>query len=111
MAVPSRRDPEEVRAALARWLAAKLGHDVSLAPLPGPAFSGFSNETLLFDASWDGGSLGVAVRLEPSGHQVFPDTAFETQVRVIRALEPTEVRVPRILWHEPDRSVLGMINR
>ena len=38
---------------------------------------------------------------------MFPDTLFETQVQVIQALGPTAVRVPEILWYEPDRSVLG----
>jgi aminoglycoside phosphotransferase (APT) family kinase protein len=107
--VRSELDQEEVRARLARWLSAKLGYEVSLTALPGPAFSGFSNETLLFDATWDARKLGMAVRLEPSGHQVFPDAAFSTQVRVIRSLERTGVRAPRILWDEPhpDPSVLG----
>ena len=107
MAIRGARDPEEVRGALTWWLAERLGHDVSLTALPGPAFSGFSNETHLFDVSWDDGSLGIAVRVEPSGHQVFPDTAFDTQIRVIRGLEPTAVRAPRILWDESDPSVLG----
>ena len=107
MPVRSELDPEQTQAALTSWVGSKLGREVALWPLPGPAFSGFSNETLLYDVSWDGGSTGIAVRLEPSGHQVFPDTAFETQIRVIRALEPTEVRAPRILWDEPDRDVLG----
>jgi aminoglycoside phosphotransferase (APT) family kinase protein len=108
VAVPTRRDPEQLRASLGRWLAAKLEtDDVELFELPGPAFSGFSNETLLFDVRADDRELGIAVRLEPSGHQVFPETLFDTQIRVIRALEPTPVRAPRILWHEPDRDVLG----
>ena len=83
MTVPAARDPQRILAALGGWLGAKLGGDVDLVELPSPAFSGFSNETLLFDASWDGGSLGVAVRLEPSGHQVFPDTAFERTGRPV----------------------------
>jgi aminoglycoside phosphotransferase (APT) family kinase protein len=107
MPVRSELDQEGVRTRLTTWLSEKLEYDVALTPLPGPAFSGFSNETLLYDATWDGGVLGLAVRLEPSGHQVFPDTAFPTQIRVIRALEPTDVRAPRILWDEPDPSVLG----
>ena len=108
MAVRTERDPAQTRAALTKWLRTKLGsRDVELIDLPGPQFSGFSNETLLFDVAAPERSFGIAVRLEPSGHQVFPDTAFDLQVRVIRSLEDTEVRVPRILWHEQDRSVLG----
>jgi len=74
----------------------------------------------MFDALWTEGAgspqtLGMAVRLEPSGHQVFPDprrhqrtgTLFEIQVQVVQALGPTQIPVPEILWYEPDRSVLG----
>jgi aminoglycoside phosphotransferase (APT) family kinase protein len=105
--VRSELDREAIQSALTVWVGGKLGREVTLRELPGPAFSGFSNETLLYEVTWDGGSLGIAVRLEPSGHRVFPDTAFATQIRVIRALEPTDVRAPTILWDEPDPSVLG----
>src|SRR2546423_6778866 len=108
MAVPTSRDPAQTRAALTDWLQQKLGSaDVELTELPGPQFSGFSNETLLFDVRHGDRVFGIAVRLEPSVHRVFPETAFELQIRVIRSLEGTAVRVPTILWHEPDRTVLG----
>src|SRR5437763_10527650 len=112
MPVPTQRDSDTVRTSLETWLGTKVGAaDLTLSSLPGPAFSGFSNETLLFDAVWSEGgdprSLGIAVRLEPSGHQVFPDTLVETQIKVMQALGPTVVPAPRILWHEPDPSVLG----
>lgn len=77
-----------------------------------PGLSGFSNETLLFDATWDDGTgpatRSLVVRVEPSGHQVFPSTEFDTQVRVLRALRAEgSVPVPEVLWFEEDRSVLG----
>ena len=82
MAVRTERDPAQTRAALTKWLRTKLGsRDVELIGLPGPQFSGFSNETLLFDVALPERSFGIAVRLEPSGHQVFPDTAFEVAAR------------------------------
>jgi aminoglycoside phosphotransferase (APT) family kinase protein len=108
MAVPTTRDPAATRAALTDWMRRQIGSpEVELTDLPGPQFSGFSNETLLFDVATPERSFGIALRLEPGGHQVFPDTAFDLQVRVIRSLEDTAVRVPRILWYEPDRAVLG----
>lgn len=113
MAVAADRDHAETRAALADWLRARTGaHDVEVGDLSIPGLSGFSNETLLFDATWDDGAgpvtRGLVLRVEPSGHQVFPSTAFEEQVRVLRALaaEPS-VPVPDVLWFEEDRSVLG----
>jgi len=113
VAVNAQRDPEEFRARFGAWLASRVGgRDVELSDLGGPAYSGFSNETLLVDASWKdplgGGHFRrLAVRLEPSAHQVFPDVGFERQVRVIRTLETTAVKVPRIPWFEEDPAVLG----
>lgn len=101
------------RAGLAAWLAQRTGAaDVEVGEVSIPGVSGFSNETLIFDATWDAGSgserHGLVVRVEPSGHQVFPSTEFDAQVRVLRALhEEGSVPVPRVLWFEEDRSILG----
>ena len=73
-----------------------------------PGLSGFSNETLLFDARWDGVTQRLVIRVEPTGHTVFPATAFDTQVAVLRALaEVPSVPVPEVLWFEEDDDVLG----
>lgn len=107
------RDHAQTRAALARWLARRAGvPGVQVGELSIPGLSGFSNETLLFDATWDDGggpeTRALVVRVEPSGHQVFPSTEFDTQVRVLRALRAEgSVPVPDVLWFEEDRSVLG----
>ena len=95
--------------ALAEWLSARLGGTaVEVGPLTIPGLSGFSNETILFDAAWDGAVHGLVVRVEPSGHQVFPSTAFDEQVRVLRALHADgQVPVPEVRWFEEDRGVLG----
>jgi aminoglycoside phosphotransferase (APT) family kinase protein len=77
-----------------------------------PGLSGFSNETLIFDATWDDGdgpaTHGLVIRVEPSGHTVFPSTAFDLQVRVMQALhDEGSVPVPEVLWFEQDTAVLG----
>lgn len=73
-----------------------------------PGLSGFSNETLLFDATWDGAVHHLVIRVEPSGHQVFPSTAFDEQVKVLRALHADgAVPVPEVLWFEEGTGVLG----
>ncbi|MCA1726730.1 MAG: phosphotransferase family protein, partial [Actinobacteria bacterium] len=101
----------ELRERLSAWLAEHLGPDVELSGFDSPAFSGFSNETLLLDATWtergETRTRGLAVRLEPGQHQVFTDTLFDTQVRVMSALGATVVPVPEVLWSEPDTNVLG----
>src|SRR5688572_2334316 len=109
MAVAAVRDHTETRAALARWLASQVGGEpVTVGELSIPGLSGFSNETILFEAEWDGRRHPLVVRVEPSGHQVFPSTEFDAQVEVLRALHADgSVPVPEILWFEPDRSILG----
>lgn len=113
MAVAKERDPVATQRALAEWLAARTGAgDVQVGEVSIPGLSGFSNETLLFDATWDDGdgpaTHGLVIRVEPSGHTVFPATAFDLQVQVMQALHAEgSVPVPEVLWFEEDTGVLG----
>lgn len=112
MALPSPRDPQVTRATLAGWLAERVGAPVEVSEPSGPPLTGFSNETILVEASWDDGPgatpRGLAVRVQPTLHTVFPDDTFEVQHRVLAALgSDPEVRVPRLRWIEDDPTVLG----
>lgn len=113
MAVSVERDLDATRRALEAWLARRVGVDaVEVGELSMPGLTGFSNETILFDATWDAGdgpaTRGLVVRVEPTGHQVFPSTEFEQQVRVLRALRAEgTVPVPEVLWFEEDHGILG----
>lgn len=109
MAVSTERDPVALRADLGRWLATQTGAvDVEVGPVSIPGLSGFSNETLLFDATWAGEVHPLVIRVEPTGHTVFPATAFDTQVAVMRALGAEgSVPVPEVLWFEEDPTILG----
>jgi aminoglycoside phosphotransferase (APT) family kinase protein len=113
VAVAKERDAGATRASLAAWLEARTGaREVTVGDVSIPGLSGFSNETLLFDATWDDGdgpaTRSLVIRVEPSGHQVFPSTAFDAQVRVLEALAADgTVPVPPVLWFEEDTSILG----
>lgn len=109
MAVSTERDPVALRADLARWLTEQTGAaDVEVGEVSIPGLSGFSNETLLFEARWSGEAHPLVIRVEPTGHTVFPATAFDTQVQVMRALHAEgTVPVPEILWFEESTSILG----
>jgi len=107
------RDPAATAATLARWLG-----DVAGAPDPVvtdvtiPGATGWSNETVLFDATWGTGDdrarRALVARIAPSGHQVFPDDTFDRQHAVMRALaERSTVPVPRIHWFDDDPSWFG----
>jgi len=108
------RDEQQTVAQLQRWLGEVAGLDgVTVDRLEIPASTGFSNETILFDATWtdDDGTRGVhhlVARIAPQTYTVFLEANFETQFRVMEALaEHTDVPVPRMLWFEPDPSWFG----
>jgi aminoglycoside phosphotransferase (APT) family kinase protein len=114
MPIPEQRDLEAARGILARWLAKQNpgARDVSVGPITGPAFTGFSNETMLFDASWTEGGEPVAqqlvARVKPTQHTVFLEADFEEQYLVLRTLgQHTRVPVPPVRWYEADDSYLG----
>lgn len=112
MPVP-RRDLEKTRERLLDWLAGRLprARGLSLSPLSGPAATGFSNDTLLFDLAYeqDGAQVerSLVCRVQPTGLGVFPRYDVAQQYRVMRALAGTEVPVPAMTWLETDPGVLG----
>lgn len=114
MPIPAQRDLEQARVRLAGWLAERhpSASDVRVSEVSGPAFTGFSNETLLFDASWtvDGErrDQGMVARVKPTGHTVFLEADFEIQYRVMETLHAsTAVPVPPVVGFEDDPSWLG----
>jgi aminoglycoside phosphotransferase (APT) family kinase protein len=114
MALVEKTDLEAAREALERWLRRKLRDraDVAVSALSAPTASGFSNETLFFDVSWD--DLGttrrqsMVARLQAAGPGLYPVYDITVQYRVMAALgESTSVPVPAMLWLEADLSILG----
>jgi aminoglycoside phosphotransferase (APT) family kinase protein len=103
--VPTRRDRATTERQLAGWLAAlEPGWaDLAVRLLDPPPGSGFSSETLLFDAGWidaQGARRGgqYAARLRPTGYTLYQDHDLDTQWRVIDGLHRhTDVPVPAIV--------------
>jgi aminoglycoside phosphotransferase (APT) family kinase protein len=110
---PRGRDFEKTRQQLAEWLHGKLPRATELvvSELSGPAATGFSNDTLLFELeSVEDGRRehrALVARIEPTGFGVFPVYDLTLQYRVMAALRRTDVPVPQMFWFEPDKSLLG----
>jgi aminoglycoside phosphotransferase (APT) family kinase protein len=108
------RDPETTVAQLQRWLSETAGlGNVAVDHLEIPGGTGFSNETILFDATWDDDTgtpevHHLVARIAPQAHTVFLEANFETQYRVMGALsQHTDVPVPEMLWLEGDPAWFG----
>jgi aminoglycoside phosphotransferase (APT) family kinase protein len=115
MALTSTTDLMATRDALTQWLEGRLerGEEVVVSALDVPAASGFSNETVFFDASWrvDGAveHRRMVARLQTDGPGLYPVYDIALQFGVMRALEQhSDVAVPKMLWIEQDASILGV---
>lgn len=99
---------DEVADALAPWLAARLGAGpVELRDLRRHA-EGWSWHTYTFEAAWEGGRRGFAVRREPEDGLLAPYD-IRGQWTLHEALaQRSAVPVPALDWLEPDPGVLGM---
>ena len=94
------RDLELTRTRLTAWLADRLpqARDLALSTLASPSTSGYSNDTLLFDATWrEGGATqqrSLVARIEPTGLTVFPAYDLGREFRLLQILAGTDVPVP-----------------
>jgi aminoglycoside phosphotransferase (APT) family kinase protein len=114
MPVPDQRDPETTRSRLQAWLREQLpdANQVAVTAVQTPATTGFSAETLMFEACWDepGGTQRheqLVAKVAPTGFQIFPEPRFAEQFQLLQILAATAIPVPRVHWHEPDPGVLG----
>ena len=115
MAIPTTRDRAATAVALARWLedAVPGAADTRVQLHDAPAGTGFSSDTVVFDATWsspDGPTASSYVaRLRPTGYTLYQEHDLEKQWRVIDALQRhSTVPVPRIVGHDTsDASPLG----
>jgi aminoglycoside phosphotransferase (APT) family kinase protein len=104
------------REVLREWLERRLGEHggsgVELGELSSPD-AGYSGRTVFARASWreaSGASRDedLVVRVQDSDHQLFVAPDALRQARTMQGLAGTpRVPVPRILYTEPDRGVLG----
>ena len=109
MPVPAPRDPGATRDVLTGWLGdpARLP-GARITNLQTPEFSGFSSEMLMVEVEHGGGTESLAVRVAPLHYQVFPETRFAEQYRLMRILDAgTDIPVPPVLWYEPDPACMG----
>lgn len=91
---------------LATWFSERLGTEVAVEGLDRVDF-GHSAETLLLTLSAGDERHDVVLRVRPAPPGLLEPYDLGKQFRILRALEPTPVRAPRALWHEPTGEVIG----
>jgi aminoglycoside phosphotransferase (APT) family kinase protein len=113
---PSRsRDPGDVERALLAWLPSRIGSgatDVRVGNFDYPVGAGASNETILFEATWNERGeerrAELVLRVHPAHNQMFLETYFREQFDLLSVLHEHQlVKVPRPLWFEDDPDLLG----
>jgi len=109
---PRGRDLELTRRRLRDWFSGVLpdAREIRLSGLAGPATTGFSSDTLLFDLEYRENGRPIrrplAIRIQPTGFQIFPEYDLGLQFRIQSALAPTSVPTARMYWREQDPGVL-----
>jgi aminoglycoside phosphotransferase (APT) family kinase protein len=94
------------------WFAGQLADSdrVEIAGVDRVTF-GHSAETLLLTLAWRdrGGEhrRDVVLRVRPAAPGLLEPYDLARQFAILRALEPTPVPSPRVLWYEPTGAVLG----
>jgi aminoglycoside phosphotransferase (APT) family kinase protein len=105
----TRRDPDDVRRALASWLPERLGADpldgLSVAP---PHGHGYSNDTFIVDAIVDGTPMPLVIQAAPTAEGLFPEYPIARMARIQQDLrDRSVVPVANVRWLEEDPSILG----
>jgi aminoglycoside phosphotransferase (APT) family kinase protein len=107
------RDPDATAATLERWLEGRRDAErPTVSKVSIPEATGWSNETIFFEAQWQTASGvehdALVARIAPSHHRVFPDDTFVRQYAVMRALAlHTDVPMPNVHWLETDPTWFG----
>ena len=104
-----RRDADQIGRALQPWLARQLpGRSLDALTVTAPSGHGFSNDTVMVDATVDGAAVPLVVQAAPTGPGLFPEYPIARMAAVQRDLRNhSDAPVANVRWFEADSSVLG----
>lgn len=109
----NRRDPEEIRLTLLPWLRARIPDaDEIMLSLPAVPASGGSGETFFIEATIHANGMqrreSWVLRIEATTYQVYERPSIARQFLTMQKLgERGSMPVPKTLWHEEDKGILG----
>jgi aminoglycoside phosphotransferase (APT) family kinase protein len=103
--------PDKDQQQLQRWLRTTLGSEATITAYDAGA-PGFSNETVLFSATWETGGVSASrdlvLRKPRTTVKFFPDYDIEFQYRMLQALQANGLPTPAPVWFEADPVHLGV---
>lgn len=107
--VSKRRDVEELDRALHPWLAQRFpGRQLEDLDVAAPSGHGFSNDTIMVEATVDATNVPLVVQAAPRGPGLFPEYPIDRMAAIQRDLrDHSDVPVANVRWFEADTSVLG----
>lgn len=104
----AQRDLDATRMQLQTWFAHRFGGAAVVSELrTANRASGWSSESLVFDADAGDRSGEYVIRIPPSGGGIFPDYDLDAQSRTQELLHRHGIATPSPIVYEPDESWIG----
>lgn len=104
-------EPDHVQQQLQHWMRTTVSPEATVTSYDAGA-PGFSNETVLFSATWlsDGEKVGrdLVLRKPRTAVKFFPDYDIEFQYQMLQALHECDLPTPAPVWFESDPIHLGV---
>jgi aminoglycoside phosphotransferase (APT) family kinase protein len=100
-------DPARIRSGLEEWLSRRGADDAKVSLLPGPQATGYSHETIVFDLTHDGHTQRLIARVEPGEVSVFPAPDLNIEYRLLEAIAPDGITLPKLHGFESNAVFLG----
>jgi aminoglycoside phosphotransferase (APT) family kinase protein len=92
---------------LEAWFSDRGVSKPSVTLLPGPQFTGYSHETIVFELSSGEGSRKLVARVEPEDVSVFPNPDLGLEYRLLEGVADDNIPLPKLEGFEPSPEYLG----
>ncbi len=100
-------DPTRAKAGLEEWFSRRGSEDASVEIQPSPPANGYSHETVIFDLITTDETKRLVARIEPGSISVFPEPDLSIEYRLLEAIAPDGVILPKLQGFESNTVFLG----
>jgi len=100
-------DPARAKAGLEEWFSRRGPEGASVEIQPSPPANGYSHETVIFDVISTDGTERLVARVEPGSISVFPEPDLSIEYRLLEAIAPDGIILPKLHGFESNTVFLG----